>query len=215
MSPFEMSEVVIHIKLPLFVLAHFVRHRTASMNSLSARYSVMQDEFYIPDEMRGQSSTNKQGSSGVIDEEKGRFLKNMAKRIPETAYEDYEIMLKFGLSRELSRIFLPQNLYTEIYWKQDLRNVLHLLKLRMDEHAQWETRQYASAVYEIVRVLFPIVVRSWENHTLNSIKISGDEKEILKAVVTNGHDINHLLDGFSAGRAREIVNKINNILDRE
>lgn len=206
-SPIEMVEFVFHLKLPLFVMGQLVRHRTASLNQMSARYSVMEDEFYIPENLRTQSKTNKQGSEGFLEsEDEHNLLINSIKRTARDAYEDYEMLMRFGVSREMARMVLPQNLYTQVYWKQDLKNLLHLLKLRMDSHAQYEIRVFADAIYNIIKNIVPNTISSWENHVLNSLHLSYDELQLLKGKLFNVNMDS--IEGFSKGRKLEIEQKI-------
>jgi len=210
-SPLEMVEFVFHIKLPLFSMAQLVRHRTSSLNQISARYSVMEDEFYIPETLRTQSKNNKQGSEvGDLGDFQKYFLKKI-QRISKDAHEDYEILMKHGVAREMARMILPQNLYTQVYWKQDLKNLLHLLKLRMDTHAQYEIRVFADAIYDIIKEIVPNTVSSWENHILNSVTFSKDEIEVLK---TKGFNVNmDDIGDMSKGRKVEFLQKIKKLAE--
>jgi len=176
-SPFEMVEFMFHIKLPLFVFAQLVRHRTANVNSLSARYSKMTDDFYIPERLRGQAFDNVQGSLGEVENEHS-LIEKLAKSSNDS-YKVYESLLDAGVAREMARMVLPQNIYTEIYWKQDLHNLLHLFRLRLDGHAQWEIRQYAKAMYDLVYAISPWAMDSWENHINGAISLSQVEQDIL------------------------------------
>lgn len=181
-SPLEMVVFTFHIKIPLFVFAQLVRHRMASLNAQSARYSVMKDEFYIPEEVRSQSETNKQGSGDYLEKSVNAFARGLIERVSVDSYEDYEYLLAQGVAREQARMVLPQNLYTEVYWKQDLHNLLHLLKLRLDNHAQQEIREYASAIYNIVDPIVPNALNSWSNHSLHSITLSETEQNIVRSM---------------------------------
>lgn len=172
-SPFEQCEICFNIKLPLFVQGQFVRHRTQNLNQMSARYTEMPDEFYIPKNWRSQDKKNKQGSidsSGwnpIIDEEEevspgGRNTYKISytatselERICEESYRVYQNMINVGVAKEMARMHLPQNLYTEIYTKFDIHNLMHFFTLRLDPHAQWEIREYAQAMYNIFAELFP------------------------------------------------------------
>lgn len=227
-SPLEQVEFTFHIKLPLFVMGQLVRHRTASLNQMSARYSVMKDEFYIPSEIRSQDELNKQGSNvGGIEEEevvRSLFIANA-----EDAYTTYETLLGKGVAREMARMVLPQNLYTEVYWNQDLHNLLHLLKLRMDPHAQWEIQQYANAMYELIKDIVPWTIESWERHTRDSVNFTKEELTIYRTIVRMAVDrtvtgtyaelVDEVLEGyvkskiFSKSRAREIREKLLLALD--
>lgn len=209
-SPLEQVIFTFHIKLPLFVFAQLVRHRTASLNSQSARYSVMKEEFYIPTVIRSQSGTNKQGSDGLIDNQE--FAIDIIEEASETGYADYEGLLELGAARELSRIVLPQNLYTEIYWTQDLHNLFHLLKLRLDAHAQYEIQVYAEAIHRIVSQVVPAAVDSWLEHNLNSVHLSNLEAAILKNVLSGSSTLEDAITegtkGLSKGYVREIREKL-------
>lgn len=211
-SPFEQVEFTFHIKLPLFVMAQLVRHRTSNLNQMSARYSIMEDEFYIPEKIRMQDTKNKQGSlfEELNDES---YFTQLIKKNAERAYKDYKILIEVGIAREMARMILPQNLYTEVYWKQDLRNLLHLLKLRMDSHAQWEIQQYANAMYDIIKPIVPYTIESWERHVLDNLTLSKEEQEILKRVI-GGEDLEIVATEMisSKGRAREAKDKISSLL---
>jgi thymidylate synthase (FAD) len=212
-SPIEMVEFIFHIKLPLFSMAQLVRHRTSSLNQVSARYSIMEEEFYVPEMLRVQSKTNKQSSDvGSLGELERYFLNKIA-RISNDAYEDYEILMKYGVAREMARMILPQNLYTQVYWKQDLKNLLHLLRLRMDEHAQYEIRVFADAIYDIIRDIVPNTIKSWENHILNSVTFSSDELELLEKRYTG--DVIKNSNFPSKGRNLEFEKKIKKILGEQ
>jgi thymidylate synthase (FAD) len=210
-SPIEMVEFVFHIKLPLFVMAQLVRHRTSSLNQVSARYSVMEDEFYIPYSLRVQAKNNKQASeAGELGEFEEYFL-NKISRISKELHEDYEIIMKHGVAREMARMILPQNLYTQVYWKQDLKNLLHLLRLRMDTHAQYEIRVFAGAIFNIIRDIVPNTIASWERHVLNSVTLSSDEIELLKS---NGFNVSmEDLSGMSKGRKFEVLDKFKKLTE--
>ncbi len=153
-TPFEMVELKFHIKLPIFVARQWIRHRTANVNELSGRYSIMKDEFYIPsvDSLKLQSIRNKQGRSEEnISPELQQKVLDLLLQDQKTTYEHYEEFLNDNIARELARINLPLSLYTEWYWKIDLHNLFHFLHLRMDKHAQYEIRVYAETIGEIVK----------------------------------------------------------------
>ena len=187
-SPFEMAEVKLHIKMPIFVMRQWIRHRTANVNEYSARYSELSSEFYVPtpDYIAPQSTTNKQGRAGTIsDEDKQTVISVMNDSISSSYYE-YERLLgkhtddhlpKFsdefeGISRELSRIVVPVANYTECYWKIDLHNLFHFLSLRMDSHAQQEIQDYANAVYKLVKKHFPLSCEAFEDYQFNAKTLS-------------------------------------------
>lgn len=147
-SPFEMSEFIFHIKAPLFVARQWMRHRTASVNETSGRYRELPTEFYEPETWREQATKNHQGSEGEVADVE-RINQSFAKSLA-TATKTYQSLLRRGVAREMARLVLPVTLYTEWYWKIDLHNLMHFLSLRMDAHAQWEIRQYAEAVRDLV-----------------------------------------------------------------
>lgn len=156
-TPFEMCEIKLHVKLPIFVARQWVRHRTASINEYSARYSELHNEFYIPslDQIETQSTSNKQGRAvGLGRREKLDAYIRMEDASQE-AYKNYEDLLALGVSRELARMVLPVNIYTSWYWKIDLHNLLHFIRLRSDSHAQYEIRMYSKAIEEIVNQWVP------------------------------------------------------------
>lgn len=214
-SPLEMVEFTFHLKLPLFVMGQLVRHRQANLNQMSARYSVMEDEFYLPENLRAQSSNNKQSSEGEVEDETSLIA--LMKVSADAAYRDYERLLSKNVGREMSRMILPQNLYTQVYWKQDLRNLLHLLRLRMDSHAQWEIQQYANAIYEIIKPIVPNTINSWENHVKDSVRLSREDVFMLRLMYT-GMEIQEAADrckqefSLSNGRIRETRQKVKQLL---
>ncbi len=180
-SPFEHAEVQFHLKLPIFVMRQLVRHRTANINEYSGRYSVMSDEFYLPDKdyLRKQSSTNNQGRSDEVHPSTG-MLQYEYNRIHDSAQIAYENLLREDLSREIARCVLPVSNYTEVVWKQDLHNFFHMVKLRSDSHAQQEIQDYANAMYEMVQPKFPLSCEAFEDYMLNSVTFSREEMRIIK-----------------------------------
>ena len=185
-TPFEMCEVKFHIKLPIFVMRQLVRHRTASMNEYSARYSVITDEFYLPEaeNIKPQSLTNKQGRDGELDSIVTSHTIDDMRQVWDFSYEIYERFLgDFNVARETARSILPVGGYTECYWKANLKNFLHMARLRMDSHAQWEIQEFARAMYELARPLFPLACEAFEDYAVNSVKISHQEFELLKQCV--------------------------------
>jgi thymidylate synthase (FAD) len=190
-TPFEMCEVKFHIKLPIFVMRQLVRHRTASMNEYSARYSVLTDEFYIPEleQIQKQSTTNKQGrEESAWGFDKKRDVQHSFQRSFHNAYKEYANLLgkdDDGLARELARSVLPVGGYTELYWKANLKNFLHMARLRMDPHAQWEIREFARAMYELAKPLFPEACQAFEDYAVNSVKLSASEYELVKNLISH------------------------------
>lgn len=185
-SPFEQVVLTFHIKMPVFVARQWVRHRTARMNEISGRYSVMRNEFYVPadDDIALQSTDNKQGRSAEsVSPEFAAQTKKLLEQSQQDAYRIYTELVDSGLARELARINLPLALYTEIYWQCDLHNLMHFLKLRLDSHAQKEIRDYAAVILELTRKVAPVAVASFENHIKSGISFSGEEMEALRAVL--------------------------------
>jgi len=182
-SPFEMIELKFHLKIPIVVMRQHVRHRTASLNEYSGRYSEMTDEMYLPapDRMQKQSQTNKQGSSEEeLSNQQKAFVESLMSQSYQTAYKIYEYLLGYGLSRELSRIVLPVANYTELYWKIDLKNFFHYIKLRSDPHAQYEIRVVADAMYDLIKPIFPIACEAFEDYWMNAKTLNAMEQTILK-----------------------------------
>jgi thymidylate synthase (FAD) len=209
-SPFEMCEVKLHIKLPIFIARQLIRHRTASLNEYSGRYSVMTDEFYMPepDYIAPQSKDNKQGRSGDLSDEDKTGVRWMIEQANRTSYDIYKALLGDrgenkrdvwcdpydpadpllsddfgGIARELARTILPTGNYTELYWKQDLHNLFHLLRLRMDPHAQREIRDVANAIYDLIQPLFPESVQAFEDYIRQATHNSRMETSLLKALL--------------------------------
>ena len=181
-TPFEMVEMKFHVKLPIFVARQWIRHRTANVNEYSGRYSVMKDEFYIPEHgaIHFQSLRNKQGRSEdeVPKELRGKVLEILTSS-QQKLYSEYEGMLESDIARELARINLPLSLYTEWYWKIDLHNLFHFLRLRIDPHAQYEIRVYGEAMAEMTKKVAPMAWEAFEDYILNSEKFSRLELNVL------------------------------------
>lgn len=163
-SPFEMCEIKLHCKMPIFVARQWVRHRTASINEYSARYSVLDAEFYVPEQFKAQDTKNRQGSAEAFVGIKNSDMQDDLRYHCLASYKKYEALLDQGVSRELARMVLPVNFYTQWYWKIDLHNLLHFLTLRCDEHAQWEIRQYANVIADIVADWVPVTHAAWKGN---------------------------------------------------
>jgi thymidylate synthase (FAD) len=180
-TPFEMVEFKFHHVMPIFVARQWIRHRTANVNEYSARYSVVKDRFYRPtlENIRQQSKTNRQGGEQTADvataEEFLRYLESA-----EAHYADYEHLLEKGVARELARIGLPQNVYTEWYWKIDLHNLFHFLSLRMEAHAQQEIRDYANAMFALIKDVVPIAAEAFLDYRLQAVHLTRLEVEALR-----------------------------------
>ena len=185
-TPFEMVEFKFHCKLPIFVARQWIRHRTASVNEYSLRYSEAQNEFYVPDPsvIRKQSETNRQGRSEAhIPEPLQQQALAIFKQHTQQLWDDYQKLEQMDIARELARINLPVSLYTEWYWKINLHNLLHFLKLRLDPTAQYEIRVYAEAIAEIVNIAVPITWEAFEDYMLYAKSFSRIELDILHSVV--------------------------------
>lgn len=185
-SPLEMCEIKLHIKLPLFVARQWVRHRASSLNEESARYSVMCKEFYTPSaqDMAQQSTNNKQGRGEALTPEQAGRAADKIESFSRIARFNYESLLnEEALARELARMNITLNYYTQWVWKCDLRNLLHFLKLRMDSHAQFEIREYAKEIWRIVKGWVPAAAQAFEEYELHATKLSAIETELMRAMV--------------------------------
>lgn len=196
-TPFEMVEMKFHCRMPMFVARQWIRHRTASVNEYSARYSEVPEIAYIPDTAKvlGQSKLNKQASDGELDEAVRREFVELLSNNSRESHNEYESFLRKGVSREIARTLLSVNFYTEWYWKIDLHNLFHFLSLRADSHAQYEIRVFAEKMLETCRSLAPLATEAFENHRMKSVTFSGDEIETIQKILTiNPHDVLMRLD---------------------
>jgi thymidylate synthase (FAD) len=215
-SPFEMVEFKFHVKLPIFVARQWIRHRSANVNEYSGRYSVMRQEFFLPepDSVRFQSTVNKQGRSSeeVPDEIKQKFIDYLNLSQNES-FQNYQSFIDEGIARELARIGLPLSLYTEWYWKIDLHNLFHFLRLRMDTHAQQEIQDYAVIMAKMVEAVCPLAFEAFMDYTVNAVTFSRNELGILKEKLDSvSDDIDILVNsGLSRGEAREFKDKLKRI----
>lgn len=189
-TPFEMCEIKLHVKLPVFVARQWIRHRTANVNEYSARYSILDREFYIPEaaQMAVQSTDNKQGRGEVLSEADAELVRNILRQDAERSYDSYAAMINddeggLGLARELARINLPTNIYTQWYWKTDLHNLLHFLRLRADGHAQWEIRQYANVMCSLVGAWVPQAFQAFSDYVVNAKSFSNQEMVLIRQMV--------------------------------
>ena len=178
-TPFEMVEFKFRIRAPIFVARQWLRHRTASVNEMSARYSVVQDDFFLPDELRKQASSRGQGGEEPLGDASANLLLKQ-KASCDLAFHTYNELLFKGTSRELARTHLPQSTFTEFYWKINLHNLLHFLKLRLEDHAQKEIRDLAQKVYDLIRPLVPVTCEAFEDFVLGSVTLSRVEIEALR-----------------------------------
>lgn len=186
-TPFEMVEFKFHVKLPIFVARQWIRHRTANVNEYSGRYSEMKDEFYVPapDQIRAQSTSNKQGrAEDAFAPEESERIRTMMSDTQDRLYAEYQELLGTDLAREIARINLPVSNYTEWYWKIDLHNLFHFLRLRIDAHAQYEIRVYGEAMAEIVKAVVPAAWEAFEDYLLHARRFSRKELVALRAMLS-------------------------------
>ncbi|MDD4012358.1 MAG: FAD-dependent thymidylate synthase [Sphaerochaetaceae bacterium] len=185
-SPFEQVNFTFHIKMPIFVARQWIRHRTARVNEISGRYSIMADEYYTPspDCICTQSEDNKQGRSDEpVDSQTAQKVLDILLRGQEQDKENYHELLDLGIARELARINLPLSQYTQWYWQMDLHNLFHFLSLRLDSHAQYEIRVYARIILEMVRLVCPIATEAFENYKLGSTTLTRREMDAVRAML--------------------------------
>ncbi len=207
-TPFEMCEVKLHVKLPVFVARQWIRHRTANVNEYSARYSILDREFYIPapEHLAAQSTVNNQGRGEVLAGEEAARVLALLKADAAQAYDHYEAMLsqdgQQGLARELARMNLPANIYTQWYWKVDLHNLFHFLRLRADAHAQYEIRVYAEAIASCVKDWVPLAFAAFEDYRMGGVNLSSKAAAVLKRRLA-GETVGFEGSGMSRGEWRE------------
>ena len=196
-TPFEMCEIKYHVKLPIFIARQWIRHRTANVNEYSARYSILDKEFYLPNEknLAAQSQSNRQGRGNIIEGEQAKKVLDLLKNDAEQTYKNYEVMLnerydgsvidekKTGLARELARMNLTLNTYTQWYWKTDLLNLMNFLKLRADSHAQYEIRAYADAMLETLKRWVPITYDAFMDYRVSGTEVSAKGKLIIQKLI--------------------------------
>ncbi len=187
-TPLEMVEFKFRMKLPICIARQAIRHRTSNVNEVSGRYSVLPDEFYIPDpdDVRSQSKTNKQGGDELVSQKEAELFRMDLEQISAQAYELYQSYIDKGVSREQARMMLPVNLYTEWYWKIDLHNLLHFLALRCDAHAQKEIRVFGDAILSLIRPIVPFSCEAWDDYhpMRGAVKFTRLEIEALRKYVS-------------------------------
>lgn len=217
-TPFEMCEIKYHVKLPIFVARQWIRHRTANVNEYSARYSILDNEFYIPaaEQLAMQSSDNHQGRGDTLDADNAKRVLDLLREDAERSYEHYAEMLnetedgnvidptREGLARELARMNLSLNFYTQWYWKTDLHNLLHFLSLRADPHAQYEIRVYADAMLDTVKRWVPYAYEAFVDHRLSGVQLSGKAIAVVKRMLA-GEDVPRKGTGISPREWRELM----------
>ena len=209
-TPFEMCEVKFHIKLPVFVARQWIRHRTANVNEYSARYSILDREFYIPapEHINAQSVVNNQGRGQVLEGEEAQRVLEILKADSTRCYDNYEAMIsqdgQDGLARELARMNLPANVYTQWYWKVDLHNLFHFLRLRADAHAQYEIRVYAELMCDLVKDWVPFAYSAFEDYRMGGANLSGKGVECVRRML-KGEEVTQETSGMSKGEWREFM----------
>tara|TARA_B100000989_G_scaffold252804_1_gene201089 strand:- start:5618 stop:6565 length:948 start_codon:yes stop_codon:yes gene_type:complete len=217
-TPFEMCEIKYHVKLPIFIARQWIRHRTANVNEYSARYSILDKEFYIPtkDQLSAQSTSNRQGRGDLITGEQADEVLKILKDDATRTYDNYEKMLnerydgsiidesKIGLARELARMNLTLNSYTQWYWKTDLLNLLNFLFLRADSHAQYEIRVYADTMLETVKKWVPISHSAFLDYRVGAVHVSAKGKKVVQQMI-NGEKVTHDTSGLSKREWNELM----------
>ena len=198
-TPFEMCEIKYHVKLPIFIARQWIRHRTANVNEYSARYSILDKEFYLPspEHLAAQSKNNRQGRGKIIEGEQAKKVLDLLKKDAEQTYDNYETMLnerydgsivdekETGLARELARMNLTLNTYTQWYWKTDLLNLMNFLRLRVDLHAQYEIRAYADAMLDTLKKWVPITYEAFMDYRVGGTEVSAKGKLVLRKLIKN------------------------------
>lgn len=200
-TPFEMCEIKLHMKLPIFVARQWIRHRTANVNEYSARYSILDREFYVPEagDIAKQSKTNRQGREDGTDDMRPEAVQEIIREAANVAFDSYDMLVAdeepddFGLAREIARIVTPVSTYTQWYWKIDLHNLLHFLKLRTNPHAQKEIRVFADIVANLVKLWMPNVWEAFDDYVLGAHTFSRQEMAVVSDILsTNGFTAAHL-----------------------
>ena len=217
-TPFEMCEIKYHVKLPIFIARQWIRHRTANVNEYSARYSILDKEFYLPEteNLAAQSQSNRQGRGDVLQGEQAKKVLNLLKSDAEQTYNNYEMMLnerydgsvidekEVGLARELARMNLTLNTYTQWYWKTDLLNLMNFLRLRADHHAQYEIRAYAEAMLDTLKKWVPITYEAFMDYRVGGTEVSAKGKIILQKLI-KGEEVNVEQSGLSKREWNELM----------
>jgi len=221
-TPFEMCEIKYHVKLPIFIARQWIRHRTANVNEYSARYSILDKEFYLPQQenLASQSQINRQGRGEVLKGEQAKQVLNLLKKDAEQTYSNYEEMLnerydgsvidenKVGLARELARMNLTLNTYTQWYWKTDLLNLMNFLRLRADNHAQYEIRAYADAMLDTLKKWVPTTYEAFMDYRVGGTEVSAKGKLIIQKLI-NGEKVKLEDSGLSKREWNELMTAFN------
>ena len=217
-TPFEMCEIKYHVKLPIFIARQWIRHRTANVNEYSARYSILDKEFYLPnpENLASQSKSNRQGRGDIIEGKQAKEVLELLKSDSERTYENYEMMLnerfdgttidenKKGLARELARMNLTLNTYTQWYWKTDLLNLMNFLRLRADSHAQFEIRAYADIMLETVKKWVPITHAAFMDYRVGGTEVSAKGKAVIQKLI-KGEKVSVNESGLSKREWNELM----------
>ncbi len=213
-TPFEMCEIKFHVKLPIFVARQWIRHRTANVNEYSGRYSILDKEFYVPapENLAAQSNNNRQGRSDVLSGDYAQKILNLLREDATRSYDHYEYMLNLddqdpnrsGLARELARMNLSVNFYTQWYWKIDLHNLMHFLSLRADSHAQYEIRVYAEVMLDILKLWLPLTHQAFMDYRMGSTSLSAKAMQVIRAKLNN-QEIDQQSSGMSPREWRELI----------
>ena len=217
-TPFEMCEIKYHVKLPIFIARQWIRHRTANVNEYSARYSILDKEFYLPavENLAAQSQSNRQGRGDVLSGDQAKKVLDLLKKDAEQTYDNYETMLnerydgsvidekQVGLARELARMNLTLNTYTQWYWKTDLLNLMNFLRLRADHHAQFEIRAYADAMLDTVKRWVPITYEAFLDYRVGGTEVSSKGKKIIQKLI-GGEKVDVEKSGLSKREWNELM----------
>ena len=184
-SPFEQVQLTFHAKMPIFIARQWIRHRTARLNEISGRYSIMKDEFYLPDpdKVSFQSTDNKQGRGETLPLDQAEAVIAQLEADQKHLYSEYTKMIEGGVARELARTNLPLSLYTEWYWQIDLHNLFHFIRLRADSHAQYEIRAYAETMLDIVKLWVPHTYEAFMNYRVGGVHLSANAMKVLKRML--------------------------------
>ena len=217
-TPFEMCEIKYHVKLPIFIARQWIRHRTANVNEYSARYSILDKEFYLPEpeHLAAQSQNNRQGRGNVLEGDQAKKVLELLKGDAEQTYKNYETMLNerydgsvinddgIGLARELARMNLTLNTYTQWYWKTDLLNLMNFLRLRADSHAQYEIRTYADAMLDTVKKWVPITYEAFMDYRVGGTEVSAKGKAVIQKLI-KGENVSMEDSGLSKREWNELM----------
>jgi thymidylate synthase (FAD) len=184
-TPFETAKITLHLKMPIFVARQLVRHRTASLNEVSGRYSILPDAFYLPpaDQVALQSTDNKQGRGEGLEPDVVGAVRDRMHQVASASFEAYRDFDRLGVAKEIARMQLPLSTYTEWWWTFDAHNLFHMLGLRMDPHAQWECRVYANAIAQIVAAWLPVSWQAFLDYRLGARSLSGPEVTALRLLL--------------------------------